>query len=91
MTAPSSARSYYHARISSAINLEDPVTLALVERLMRDQTGGVLDHLGANAFDHLARQAYGDGRAWDAIGEINGCTLADYCRANNLTQPPWSS
>lgn len=91
MTAPSSARSYYTARISSAINLEDPVTLALVERLMRDQTGGVLDHLGANAFDHLARQAYGDGRAWDAIGEIIGCTLADYCRANNLTQPPWSS
>lgn len=91
MTAPSSARSSYTARISSAINLEDPVTLALVERLMRDQTGGVLDHLDANAYDHLARQAYGDGRAWDAIGEINGCTLADYCRANNLTQPPWSS
>lgn len=91
MTAPSSARSYYTACISSAINLEDPATLALVERLMRDQTGGVLDHLDANAFDRLARQAYGDGRAWDAIGEINGCTLADYCRANNLTQPPWSS
>ncbi len=91
MTTPSSPRSYYTARISDAINLEDTATLALVERLMRDQTGGVLDHLDATSLDHLARQAYEDGRAWDTIGEINGCTLADYCRANDLTQPPWSS
>jgi hypothetical protein len=91
MTPPSAPRSHYTALISSAISLEDPATLALVERLMRDQTGGVLDHLDASTFDHLARQAYEDGRAWDTIGEINGCTLADYCRANDLTQPHWSS
>jgi len=90
MTTPSS-HSHHTALISSAIGLEDPATLALVERLMRDQTGGVLDHLDATTFDHLARQGYEDGRAWDTIGEINGCTLADYCRANDLTQPSWSS
>ena len=47
--------------------------------------------LGSSYCPLTARQAYEDGRAWDTIGEINGCTLADYCRANDLTQPHWSS
>ncbi|GAB3868622.1 hypothetical protein GCM10028801_44880 [Nocardioides maradonensis] len=80
----------YARMISDAIQLEDPDTLALVENLMREQTGGVLDHLTARQFAKHARDAYSDARAWDTSGAVNGFTLADYCRASGITPPRWT-
>lgn len=80
--------SNYTHRIAAAIDYTDEATTALIERLMRDQTG-TLDHLAAAEFDQLARQAYADARTWDTVGAIQGLTLADYCTANGITRPRW--
>jgi len=58
---------------------------------MREETGGVLDHLSAARFTALARESYGDAQAWDWVGPINGVTLADYCTVLGLTVPSWVS
>lgn len=81
--------STYSDLISNALDQNDPNTLALVERLMRLETGGCLDHLPRPHFDHLARQAYEDARAWDTIGDVHGVTLAAYCRAEGIEPPAW--
>lgn len=79
----------YAQLVSSAIGLYEAATLELVERLMRQETGGVLDHLSAAAFTHLARQAYGDATAWNDIGPVNGVTLADFCHVEQIDLPTW--
>lgn len=79
----------YAQLVSSAIGHDEAATLELVERLMRQETGGVLDHLSAAAFTHLARQAYGDATAWHQIGRVNGATLADFCRVERIELPTW--
>lgn len=79
----------YTQLVSSAIGLDEAATLELVERLMRQETGGVLDHLSAAAFARLARQAYGDAKAWNEIGPVNGFTLADFCRVEQIDLPTW--
>jgi hypothetical protein len=79
----------YAALISAAIDVEDAATVKLVERFMRTETGGVLDHLSASAFARLARQAYDDAIAWNEIGVINGVTLADVCRVEQIDLPAW--
>ena len=81
----------YARLVSDAIGLEDTATLELVERLMRQDTGGVLDHLSAAAFARLAREAYGDATAWNEIGPVNGVTLADFCRAEQIALPSWAT
>lgn len=81
----------YARLVSDAIGLEDAATLELVERLMRQDTGGVLDHLSAAAFARLAREAHGDATAWHQIGPVNGFTLADFCRAEQIDLPTWAT
>lgn len=81
----------YAALIAQATNQQDAPTLALVEELMREETGGVLDHLSAPRFAHLARESYADAQAWQRIGAINGITLADYCNVLGLIRPAWVS
>lgn len=53
----------YAALIAEATGGRDPETVALVETLMREETGSVLDHLSAARFAALARQAYADAQA----------------------------
>lgn len=79
----------YTQLVSSAIGLDEAATLELVERLMRQEAGGVLDHLSAAAFTRLARQAYGDAKAWNEIGPVNGFTLADFCGVEQIDLPTW--
>lgn len=79
----------YARFISVTLGLDDPATLELVERLMRQETGGVLDHLGADVFARLARQAYEDARTWNEIGAVAGVTLAGFCRAEQIDVPGW--
>lgn len=81
----------YAALIAQATDQRDPATLALVEELMREETGGVLDHLSAPRFTALARESYLDAQAWQRLGPINGVTLADYCTVLGLTVPSWAS
>lgn len=81
----------YAALIAQATDQRDPATLALVEELMRENTGGVLDHLSAPRFAALAREAYVDAQTWQRVGPINGVTLADYCAVLGLTVPSWVS
>ena len=77
--------------VSSAIGLDEAATLELVECLMRQETGGVLDHLSAAAFARLARQSYGDAKAWNEIGPVNGFALADFCRVEQIDLPTWAT
>lgn len=56
---------------------------------MRDETGGVLDHLSPAQFEKTARRAYIDAREWNRIGPVRGVDLADYCRANRIETPAW--
>lgn len=81
----------YAALISTAIGVEDTATLELVERFMRTETGGVLDHLSPSAFARLAREAHGDALAWNEIGAVNGVTLADVCRVEQIDLPAWAT
>lgn len=81
----------YAQLVSSAIGLDEAATLELVECLMRQETGGVLDHLSATAFARLARQSYGDAKAWNEIGPVNGFTLADFCRVEQIDLPTWAT
>jgi len=81
----------YARLISAAIRVDDTATLVLVERLMRQETGGVLDHLSSAVLVHLARQAYGDATEWHLIGAVNGVTLADYCRVEQIDLPGWAA
>lgn len=78
----------YAALIAEATGGRDPETVALVETLMREETGSVLDHLSAARFAALARQAYADAQAWQSLGPVNGITLARYCAVLGLTPPP---
>ena len=79
------------ALIAEATDQRDPETVALVEELMREETGGVLDHLSAARFAALARESYADARSWQWLGPINGVTLADYCTVLGLTPPSWAA
>lgn len=79
----------YAALIAQATGQRDTATVALVEELMREDTGGVLDHLSAPRFAGLARAAFADAQAWQRLGAINGVTLADYCTVLGLTVPSW--
>jgi hypothetical protein len=81
----------YAALIAQATDQRDPATIALVEELMREEAGGVLDHLSAARFTALTRESYLDARAWQRLGQINGVTLADYCTVLGLTVPSWVS
>jgi len=81
----------YARAIRDALGLDDTATLDLVECLMRQETGGVLDHLSAAAFTRLARQSYGDATAWHQIGPVNGFTLADFCRVEQINLPTWAT
>lgn len=81
----------YTALIAQATDQRDPTTLALVEELMRAETGGVLDHLSAPRFVALARESYVGAQTWQRVGPINGVTLADYCTVLGLTVPSWVS
>ena len=81
----------YAALIAEATDQQDTATLALVEELMREETGGVLDHLSAPRFAALARESYADAQAWQRIGAITGVTLADYCNVLGLIRPAWVS
>lgn len=90
MSSPSQLRGYA-ALIAHTLGIEDPATLAVVEDFMRQQTGGVLDHLSPAAFAQHAREAYADARAWSDVGAINGCTLEDYCHTMGLALPAWTT
>lgn len=81
----------YARLIAAAIGLDDAATLELVERMMRQETGGVLDHLSAAVLIQLARQGLADSREWDQIGPVNGITLADFCRAEQIDLPTWAN
>ena len=81
----------YAVLISDATDQGDPATVAVVEELMREETGGVLDHPSAARFAALARESYADARAWQRLGPINGVTLADYSTVLSLTPPAWVS
>lgn len=81
----------YAALIAQATDQRDPATVALVEELMREETGGVLDHLSAHRFANLARESFADAQAWQRLGPVNGVTLADYCTVLGLTVPSWAS
>lgn len=81
--------SHYSRNIAEAINQADPDTLALVEDLMRQETGGVLDHLSLADLRRHAREAYTDAQWWNAAGTAYGHTLSDYCRASGITPPEW--
>lgn len=81
----------YAALIAEALNQRDIETVSLVEELMREETGGVVDHLSAARFAALARACHADARAWQRLGPINGVALSEYCRMFGLTPPAWVS
>ena len=47
----------YQQAISAATGVNDPDKLTEIEEIMRQESGGVLDHLDRQAFNRLARSS----------------------------------
>jgi hypothetical protein len=52
----------YQTLIKEATGVEDPVLLAEIEQVMRDESGGVLDHLSRAKFMRLAKASVAPAR-----------------------------
>jgi hypothetical protein len=72
----------YAQSIADATGTTDPATLALIEQLMRDDNGGVLDSLTPADFDAAIPVAIAGAAELAAFG-----LLAGYCDAMRLAVP----